>query len=231
MIEIGGMPILWHIMKIYSHFGVKEFIVCCGYKGYLIKEYFANFLLHQSDITIDLKSNVVTVHEKKSEDWRVTLVETGEYTQTGGRLKKVAPYLNESFCLTYGDGVGDINVGELIRLHKSHGGASTMTIVQPPGRFGAVQTQGDQVRSFLEKPLGDGGWVNGGFFVLEPSVLDRIESDDTVWEQAPLMGLAESGQLFFHKHLGFWQPMDTLRDKVALQTLWESGRAPWKVWG
>jgi glucose-1-phosphate cytidylyltransferase len=232
MVEIGGKPILWHVMKIYSAHGINDFIICCGYKGYLIKEYFANYFLHQSDVTIDLSSNAIEVHHKKAEPWKVTLVDTGDNTQTGGRLKRVMQYLpeDEPFCLNYGDGVGSVDIQALIAFHTSHGRQATMTAVQPPGRFGAIGLSGDQITSFVEKPQGDGGWVNGGFFVLHPNVIKHIHGDDTVWEKAPLESLARDGQLhaFFHK--GFWQPMDTLRDKNVLEDLWASGNAPWKVW-
>ena len=230
MVEIGGRPILWHVMKIYAAHGISDFIICCGYKGYLIKEYFANYFLHQSDVTIDLSTNSIEVHQRNAEPWRVTLVDTGENTQTGGRLKRVAQYLNEDFCLTYGDGVGSVNVKALIGFHKSHGREATMTTVQPPGRFGGLEFTGNQVTSFFEKPQGESGWVNGGFFVLSPKVLQRIEGDDTLWEKAPLESLAKDNQLQAYFHKGFWQPMDTLRDKNVLQELWEGGKAPWKVW-
>jgi glucose-1-phosphate cytidylyltransferase len=230
MVEIGGRPILWHIMKIYAAHGISEFIICCGYKGYLIKEYFANYFLHQSDVTIDLSTNSMEVHQKKAEPWRITLVDTGDNTQTGGRLRRVAQYLDEDFCLTYGDGVGSVNIQELIGFHISHGREATMTAVQPPGRFGALEISGTQVNSFREKPRGDGGWINGGFFVLSPKVIQRIEGDDTLWEKIPLESLARDNQLQAFLHKGFWQPIDTLRDKNALEELWASGRAPWRVW-
>jgi glucose-1-phosphate cytidylyltransferase len=230
MVEIGGRPILWHIMKIYSHHGVNEFVICCGYKGYIIKEYFANYFLHQSDVTIDLGSNSIEVHQKKAEPWRVTLLDTGDNTQTGGRLRRAAQYLDEDFCLTYGDGVGSVDITQLISLHKDCGCEATMTAVQPPGRFGALEFSGSQITSFLEKPQGDGGWINGGFFVLSPKVLSRIECDGTLWEKAPLESLAKDNQLQAYFHRGFWQPMDTLRDKNLLEDLWASGKAPWKVW-
>ena len=231
MIEIGGMPILWHILKIYSHFGVNDFIICCGYKGYVIKEYFANYFLHMSDVTFDLRSNEMTVLHRKAEPWRVTLVDTGENTQTGGRLKRVAPYLTDDcFCLTYGDGVGDVDIGALIEFHKSHGQEATMTAVQPPGRFGSLDIRGSTIERFLEKPTGDGGWINGGFFVLNRAVIDRIAGDDTLWEKEPLESLARDAQLQAWHHRGFWQPMDTLRDKHLLEQLWASGNAPWKLW-
>ena len=230
MIEIGGKPILWHIMKIYAAHGVNEFVICCGYKGYMIKEYFANYFVHMSDVTINLATNTVEVHHKNVEPWVITLVDTGEETQTGGRLKRVAEYIDDDFCLTYGDGVGSVNISELITFHKSHGHLGTMTAVQPPGRFGAIKIDGTRIESFQEKPTGDGGWINGGFFVLNPKVLDLIENDETVWEKYPLESLAKSGQLQAYFHKGFWQPMDTLRDKVLLERQWASGQAPWKVW-
>ncbi len=231
MIEIGGMPILWHILKIYSHFGVNDFIICCGYKGYVIKEYFANYFLHMSDVTFDMRSNEMTVLHKKAEPWRVTLVDTGESTQTGGRLKRVASYLSdEPFCLTYGDGVGNVDIRALIEFHRSHGKDATMTAVQPPGRWGSLDISGSAIERFLEKPMGDGGWINGGFFVLERSIIERITGDDVIFERAPLEYLAKDGQLQAWKHLGFWQAMDTLRDKHNLEELWASGYAPWKLW-
>lgn len=230
MIEIGGKPILWHIMKIYSAHGVNDFVICCGYKGYVIKEYFANYFLHMSDVTIDISTNLIEVHHKKVEPWKITLIDTGEYTQTGGRLKRVAEYLNDDFCMTYGDGVCSVDIGKVIGFHKSHGKLATMTAVQPPGRFGALDIIGNQVKSFWEKPQGDGGWINGGFFVLRKKVLDLINSDDTVWEKEPLEVLAKNFQLEAYKHQGFWQPMDTLRDKNQLEELWLSGEAPWKCW-
>ncbi len=230
MIEVGGKPILWHIMKMYSAHGINEFVVCCGYKGYVIKEYFANYFLHQSDVTIDLANNSIEVHHKKAEPWKVTLVDTGEETQTGGRLKRVANYIDSDFCMTYGDGVGSVDLAALLKFHQSHGKLATMTAVQPPGRFGALQLNGNQIESFVEKPQGDGGWINGGFFVLNPKVLEQITSDATLWEQEPLQNLAKQGQLQAFFHSGFWQPMDTLRDKNHLESLWASGRAPWKMW-
>jgi len=229
MIEIGGKPILWHIMKIYAAHGLSDFVVCCGYKGYLIKEYFANYFLHMSDVTIDLGNNSIEVHQKKAEPWRVTLVDTGELTQTGGRLRRIRDYLDGDFCMTYGDGVGSIDIAGLIDFHRKHGKKATMTAVQPPGRFGALKLEGSSVSSFLEKPS-DGGWINGGFFVLNPSVIDLIEADETIWERKPLESLAEDNQLEAFLHRGFWQPMDTLRDKTQLEDLWQSGKAPWKVW-
>jgi glucose-1-phosphate cytidylyltransferase len=230
MVEIGGKPILWHIMKIYATHGLTDFVVCCGYKGYLIKEYFANYFLHMSDVTIDLGKNSIEVHQKKAEPWRVTLVDTGESTQTGGRLRRVRDYIDGDFCLTYGDGVGSVNITELLSFHKAHGKHATMTAVQPPGRFGALEMNGTQVRSFMEKPTGDGGWINGGFFVLNPSVIDLIEGDETLWERQPLEALAKNDQLQAYFHHGFWQPMDTLRDKNHLEELWTAGNAPWKTW-
>ena len=230
MVEIGGRPILWHIMKIYSHYGINEFVVCLGYKGYVIKEYFANYFLHMSDVTIDIGKNALEVHRENGEPWRITLVDTGDHTQTGGRIKRVANYVGEEFCMTYGDGVGSVNIGALLDFHKSHGKSATMTVVQPPGRFGSVQLDGTKATTFLEKPTGDGGWVNGGFFVLNKSVLSLIESDNTIWERDPLESLAQSDQLQAFYHAGFWQPMDTLRDKMYLEDLWQSDKAPWKVW-
>lgn len=231
MIEVGGRPILWHIMKIYSAHGINDFVICCGYKGYIIKEYFANYFLHMSDVTLDIASNQIEVHQRKAEPWKVTLVDTGESTMTGGRIKKVRHYLrNEPFCLTYGDGVGSVDISASIDFHYRHGRLATMTAVQPPGRFGALETDGAAVRSFLEKPHGDGGWINGGFFVLSPAVLDLIENDETIWERRPLEELARTDNLRAFFHPGFWQPMDTLRDKTHLEELWSGGRAPWKVW-
>ena len=230
MVEIGGKPILWHIMKIYSSHGINDFIVCCGYKGYLIKEYFANYFLHMSDVTFDMSNNSMEVHHKKAEPWKVTLVDTGELTQTGGRLKRVSDYLDGDFCMTYGDGLSSINIRQLIQFHQSHKKLATVTAVQPPGRFGAMDIEGSQVHSFQEKPHGDGGWVNGGFFVLNPTALNLIPGDSTIWEQEPLKILSQQGQLEAFRHDGFWQPMDTLRDKNRLEELWTNGDAPWKVW-
>lgn len=232
MVEIGGKPILWHIMKIYSAYGINEFIICCGYKGYIIKEYFANYFLHQSDVTIDLESNLIEVHYKRVEPWKITLVDTGENTMTGGRLKRLSEYIKneEQFCFTYGDGVSDVNIKELIAFHKNHGKAATMTATYPQGRFGALDIQNDVITSFKEKPRGDGALINGGFFVLSPKVLNEISEDSTIWEQEPLMNLAKQEELMAFKHEGFWQPMDTLRDKNYLEELWNSKNAPWKVW-
>jgi glucose-1-phosphate cytidylyltransferase len=232
MAEIGDHPILWHIMKTYSAYGFDEFVVCLGYRGYVIKEYFSNYFLHNSDVTFDMASNEMHVHEQTAEPWKVTLVETGTETMTGGRLKRVAHYLGrETFMMTYGDGVSDVRVDELLAFHQSHGRLATVTAVQPPGRFGSIEIDDRAVvRSFEEKPGGDGGWINGGFFVLQPEVLDRIEGDDTVFERAPMEGLAAEGEIVAFRHPGFWQPMDTLRDKRQLENLWESRSAPWKVW-
>ncbi len=232
MVEIGGKPILWHIMKIYSHYGFKEFVICLGYKGYIIKEYFANYFLHQSDVTIDLKENNMEVHDSKAEAWKITLVDTGLNTMTGGRIKRVQNFIgNESFLLTYGDGVGDVDIGDLLNFHRKHGKSATVTAVQPLGRFGAINLDDkNSVLTFQEKPRGDGSWINGGFFVLEPDVFDYIHGDETYWELEPLENLAKSGQLAAYKHYGFWKPMDTLRDKTELDSLWNTGKADWKVW-
>ncbi|MBU0563654.1 MAG: glucose-1-phosphate cytidylyltransferase [Gammaproteobacteria bacterium] len=231
MIEIGGKPIIWHIMKIYSHYGINDFVICLGYKGYVIKEYFANYFLHMSDVTFDMAENRMHIHNQKAEPWRVTLVDTGETTATGGRLKRVRGYLSdETFCLTYGDGVADIDIAQLIGSHRAHGKLATVTAVQPPGRFGALDLQGEKVRGIQEKPLGDGGWINGGFFVLEPSVFDYIDGDSDIWEQEPMRRLAEEEQLMTHLHRGFWQPMDTLRDRNLLEERWSCGQAEWKLW-
>ncbi|MBA2667059.1 MAG: glucose-1-phosphate cytidylyltransferase [Trueperaceae bacterium] len=233
MVEIGGNPILWHIMKIYSAHGIDEFIICCGYKGYVIKEYFANYFLHLSDVTFDLKHNKMHVHQNDVEPWQVTLVDTGQTTMTGGRLRRVRDYIgDETFCLTYGDGVSNVDLRAVIDLHERSGGQATLTAVQPPGRFGALALAGDgtSITSFTEKPEGEGGWVNGGYFVLEPAVIDRISGDDTTWEREPLESLARDGLISAYKHPGFWQPMDTLRDKHQLEALWTSGNAPWKIW-
>jgi glucose-1-phosphate cytidylyltransferase len=232
MIEIGGRPILWHILKIYSTYGINDFLICCGYRGYVIKEYFANYFMHMSDITFDISNNSMEVHDQKVEPWRVTLVDTGEETMTGGRLRRVASYLRdeEAFCFTYGDGVANVDITASIAFHKAHGKLATVTAVQPPGRYGALQIDGHRVASFIEKPRGDAGLINGGFFVLSPSVLPLITDDSTPWEAAPLETLAQQGQLMAFVHSGFWQPMDTLREKNLLEELWQSGKAPWKVW-
>lgn len=233
MVEIGGMPILWHILKMYSSHGVTDFIICCGYKGYVIKEYFANYFLHTSDVTFDIAHNEMNVHHRYAEPWRVTLVDTGEITMTGGRLKRVSRYLKneEAFCFTYGDGLSDVNITELINFHNAHGKQATLTAVYPPGRFGALDIRKDNlIRSFKEKPKGDGAMINGGFFVLSPNVIDLIYDDSTVWEREPLELLAKSSQIVAYQHHGFWQPMDTLREKNLLEDLWVSGKAPWKSW-
>lgn len=233
MIEIGGKPILWHILKIYSAHGIDEFIICCGYKGYVIKEYFANYFLHMSDVTFDIRHNRMEVHQRHAEPWRVTLVDTGEHTMTGGRLKRIAGYVGDedAFCFTYGDGVSDVDISALIAFHRAHGLQATLTSVYPPGRFGALDIQDDyRVTSFQEKPKGDGGQINGGFFVLSPKVLELIQDDQTIWEREPIETLALSNQLKAYRHTGFWQPMDTLRDKTLLEELWAEGKAPWKVW-
>ena len=232
MIEVGGRPILWHIMKIYSAHGIHDFVVCCGYKGYVIKEYFANYFLHMSDVTFDMQNNKMEVHEQHAEPWRVTLVDTGDDTMTGGRLKRVGQYVKdeEAFCFTYGDGVADIDISALVAFHQHHGKLATVTAVQPPGRYGALNMDGDAVRGFIEKPQGDGGWINGGFFVLSPACLDYISNDATSWEREPLTRLSAEGNLRAFEHGGFWQPMDTLRDKNHLEELWQGGKAPWKAW-
>lgn len=232
MVEIGGKPILWHILKMYSHHGVNDFVICCGYKGYVIKEYFANYFLHMSDVTFDMRSNRMEVHQKRAEPWNITLVDTGDDSMTGGRLLRVADYVSkeEAFCFTYGDGVSNVNISAAIEFHKSHGKAATLTATYPPGRFGALDIQGQQIKQFMEKPKGDGAMINGGFFVLTPRVLDYLENDATVWEQQPLQRLAADGQLMAYEHHGFWQPMDTLRDKTYLEELWAAGKAPWKTW-
>jgi glucose-1-phosphate cytidylyltransferase len=232
MVEIGGKPILWHIMKTYSHYGINDFIICCGYKGYVIKEYFANYFLHQSDVTFDMKKNKMKVHKDRSEPWNVTLLDTGDNSMTGGRLKKALPYVKdeEAFCFTYGDGVADINIKSLIEFHKSHGKLATLTATLPPGRFGALNIKDNQVKRFEEKPKGDGALINGGYFVLSPKVINRIEGDETVWEEDPLKALASDGELMSFKHEGFWQPMDTLRDKIKLNELLKHNEAPWRVW-
>lgn len=235
MVEIGDKPILWHIMKIYSSHGIDDFVICCGYKGFLIKEYFANYLLHQSNVTFDIRNNQMTIHEHAAEPWRVTLVDTGDKTMTGGRLKRVADHVgSETFCMTYGDGVADVDIRQCIEFHRAQGTLATLTAVQAPGRFGAFSLAAEQSRieKFMEKPKGEGvdAWINGGFFVLEPAVMDYIEGDSTVWEREPMERLARSGQLAAYKHAGFWQPMDTLRDKHYLEQIWESGSPPWKTW-
>jgi len=231
MIEIGGKPVLWHIMKIYSAHGLRDFVICVGYKGYMIKEYFANYYLHMSDVTFDLSKNSMEVHQNTAEPWRVTLVDTGDETMTGGRLKRVKPYVEDGdFCFTYGDGLSNVDVGKLIDFHKQQKTLATVTGVQPPGRFGVLNLEQQRVAGFEEKPLGDGGWINGGFFVLSPRTIDYIEGDGTHWEREPLERLAAEGQLAAYRHTGFWQPMDTLRDKNQLEALWDSGKAPWKIW-
>lgn len=232
MVEIGGRPILWHIMKMYSSYGINEFIICCGYKGYMIKEYFANYFLHMSDITFDVNKNKMKVHHKRAESWTATLVDTGESSMTGGRLGRVADYIgdDEDFCFTYGDGVANNNIGESIRFHKSHGKLATMTTAYAPGRFGALTIENNQIISFKEKPKGDGVMVNAGFFVLSPKVLKLVETDDVIWEKEPLTRLAENGELMAYRHEGFWQPMDTIHDRVMLENLWQRNQAPWKVW-
>jgi glucose-1-phosphate cytidylyltransferase len=231
MINIGGKPVLWHIMKLYSFHGINEFIICLGYKGYIIKEYFANYFLHMSDVTFDMSNNRMEVHQNSAEPWTVTLVDTGDSTNTGGRLKRVSGYLDaQDFCFTYGDGVSDVDIGKLVEFHQSNGSLATVTAVQPPGRFGSLDVEHNKIVGFKEKPQGDGAWVNGGFFVLSPKVIDYIEGDQTVWEHGPVEQLAQKRQLSAFNHLGFWQPMDTLRDKIHLEKLWDSGTAPWKVW-
>ena len=231
MVEIGGKPILWHIMKIYFHFGIDDFVICLGYKGYVIKEWFANYALHTSDVTFDMRSGEMQVHSSTTEPWRVTLVETGDETQTGGRLKRVLPYVgDETFCLTYGDGVADVDVGAVIDLHRAEGRLATVTAVQPPGRFGALEVAGTAARRFAEKPRGDGAWINGGFFVCEPAVGDAIAGDGTKWEEEPLRSLAARGELTVYHHRGFWKAMDTLRERIELEAMWDSGAAPWRSW-
>ena len=232
MVEIGGKPIIWHIMKMYSFHGVNDFIICCGYKGYLIKEYFTNYFLHQSDLTINIKNNSMDFHHKRAEPWTITLVDTGDKSMTGGRLGRVAEYLKdeEAFCFTYGDGVSNVDISKLIEFHKSHGKDATLTATYSPARFGALDIQNEQILRFTEKPQGDGSLINGGFFVLSPNVLDRIDGDDCVWEKEPLNGLAADGNLMAYTHEGFWQPMDTLREMIFLQELWASNKAPWKTW-
>ena len=232
MIEIGGKPLLWHILKTYSHHGINEFVICCGYKGYVIKEYFANYFLHMSDVTFDMRKNTMEVHQRNAEPWKVTLVDTGENTMTGGRVKRIADFVKdeEAFCLTYGDGLSDVNITKLLAFHKTQRVKATLTGSTPPGRFGALDINGSMVTSFMEKPRGDGAMINGGFFVLSPDVLDYITDDSTKWELEPLERLAQEGNLAAYQHHGFWQPMDTLRDKIYLEELWQSGKAPWKVW-
>ena len=232
MVEIGGKPILWHIMKMYSSHGINDFVICCGYKGYLIKEYFANYFLHESDVTFNMHKNSMQVHHERAEPWVVTLVDTGENSMTGGRLAKVAEYVEneEAFCFTYGDGVSDIDISKLIKFHKEHGKDATLTAAYSPARFGALDIQNQKILRFTEKPVGDGSLINGGFFVLSPNVLSRLTGDDCVWEQEPLRGLASDGNLMAYTHKGFWQPMDTLREMTYLQKLWDSGNAPWKTW-
>lgn len=232
MVEIGGLPILWHIMKLYAAHGLTDFVICLGYRGYMIKEYFAHYVLHRSDVTVDLATNDITYHASKAEPWRVTLVDTGLETMTGGRLKRAARFLDkdEPFCMTYGDGLADVDITALVDFHRARDREATVTVVRPSGRFGATRLEGDRVARFVEKPSGEGDFINGGFFVLEPKVLRRIGGDDTVWEQAPLAGLAADGQLSAYSHTGFWQPMDTLREKRLLESLWESNKAPWKIW-
>ena len=232
MVQIGGKPILWHIMKMYSSHGINEFIICCGYKGYVIKEYFANYFLLMSDVTFDMHNNSINVHNKRAEPWKVTLVDTGDHSMTGGRLRRVKEYLkdNDCFCFTYGDGVGDIDITDTIRFHHEHGKQATLTATHSPGRFGALDIVAGSIRNFKEKPRGDGNMINGGFFVLKPSVIDLIEADNVTWEQKPLATLATQGELMAFEHHGFWQPMDTLRDKEQLEELWAAGNAPWKMW-
>lgn len=230
MVEIGGRPILWHILKTYSTHGIYDFVICAGYKGFIIKEYFANYFLHMSDVTFNMAQNTMEVHQKKAEPWRVTIIDTGDETMTGGRIKRIEPYVDGTFCCTYGDGVGDIDITALVAHHRDHGLKATLTGVQPPGRFGALNLSDNKVVSFQEKPEGDGSWINGGFFVLEPAVFDLLDGDSTIWERQPLETLANEGQLGIYKHFGFWRPMDTLRDKIELENLWDQGKAPWKVW-
>lgn len=231
MVEVGGRPILWHIMKTYSAHGINEFIICAGYRSYVIKEYFANYFLHMSDVTFNMENNTMEVHKKRTEPWRVTIVDTGEETMTGGRLKRVKDYIgDETFCFTYGDGVGDVDISKTIELHKAAQRKATLTAVQPPGRYGALGIEGDRITQFQEKPEGDGAWINGGFFVLEPSAIDYVSSDSIPWERDPLENLAAEEHLTVYKHHGFWRPMDTLRDKMQLEAMWEAGKAPWRVW-
>ncbi|GGC07605.1 glucose-1-phosphate cytidylyltransferase [Pseudoduganella buxea] len=232
MVEIGGKPILWHIMKSYSAHGVNDFVICCGYKGYVIKEYFANYFLHTSDVTFDMQNNRMEVHARSAEPWKVTLVDTGDETLTGGRLKRVREYVKdeEAFCFTYGDGVSNVDITALVAFHRAHGKLATLTAIQPPGRFGALNLEGERIASFQEKPQGDGAWINGGFFVLSPQAIDYVDGDDTTWEKQPMERLAHDGQIQAYFHRDFWQPMDTLRDKMHLEDLWKSGQAPWKTW-
>jgi glucose-1-phosphate cytidylyltransferase len=230
MVEIGGKPILWHIMKSYSHYGINEFVICLGYKGYLIKEYFANYALHESDFTIDIQKNSLDIHKNNADPWKVTLIDTGEESMTGGRIKRISKYLDDTFCLTYGDGLADVNISESISHHKKNKTIGTLTAVQPPGKFGSVTIEDNMVTTFQEKPKGDAGWVNGGFFVLEPEIIDYIEGDDTMFEREPLQQLTKENQLSAYHHNGFWHPMDTLSDKKKLEQLWSKGNAPWKVW-
>lgn len=230
MIEIGGRPILWHIMKTYGHHNITDFVICCGYRGYVIKEYFANYFLHMSDVTFDMSDNTMSVHHRNAEPWKVTLVNTGDLTQTGGRIKRIRDYIDDTFCLTYGDGVSDVNITELVAFHRAQGAEATVTAIQPAGRFGAIEIEGNRAQHFLEKPAGDGHWINGGFFVCELSVFDLLEDDNTVWERTPLEALSDRQQLAVWRHGGFWAAMDTLRDKTQLETLWAEGRPPWKVW-
>jgi glucose-1-phosphate cytidylyltransferase len=231
MIEIGGKPILWHIMKIYSKYDINDFIICLGYKGYVIKEYFANYYLHMSDVTFDMRDNCMKVHNNNCDPWKVTLIDTGENTMTGGRLRRVRQYLDDApFCFSYGDGVSDVNIEALIRYHHKNNALVTLTAVQPPGRFGSLNLEGDKVKKFQEKPKGDGGWINGGFFVVNPKAINYVESDETIWEKQPLQNMAEKGELFAYKHTGFWYAMDTLRDKMKLENYFSTGNAPWKIW-
>ncbi len=230
MVEIGGRPILWHILKMYSAHGIDDFVICAGYKGYLIKEYFANYFLHMSDVTFDMRENSMQVHEKRSEPWRVTIVDTGDDSMTGGRIKRIASYIDDTFCMTYGDGVADVDLTRLLAFHRKQGTKATLTAVQPAGRFGSLELSDQRVSTFQEKPQGDGAWVNGGFFVLEPDIFSYIDGDSSIWEREPMEQLAAEAELSAFKHHGFWQPMDTLRDKVKLETLWEGGQAPWKQW-
>jgi len=233
MIEIGGFPVLWHILKIYSAHGINDFVICAGYKGYVIKEYFANYFLHMSDVTFDMATNTIDVHHKRSEPWKVTIVDTGDASMTGGRIKRIEPYIDGTFCLTYGDGVGDIDVTALLDFHKNRGKKATLTAVQPPGRFGALAFESSDnrlIKTFEEKPEGDGSWINGGYFVLEPAIFEYLDGDATIWERDPLESLAKARELAAYRHPGFWRPMDTLRDKIELEEMWDSGEAPWKLW-